>query len=843
MATGIEETATFWSASLPDLFKSLNADENGLTESKALERLKESDQVTRKKPWINNTILFLSQFKSPLVLILIAAVVLSLSMGDYANSAIVLIIILLSGILGYWQEKGANTAIDKLKSMVQVRATVKRDGVQQEIPIERVVPGDIVVLNAGDIIPGDGRLLQCNDLHVNEAALTGESFPAEKSLSTVDPDAGLSKRSNSVFQGTSVINGSAVCLVVRTGKYTAYGNIAVNLQSHQPETAFEKGTKQFGYLLLQLTLGFSFLILLLNMYMGKPVIDSALFALALAIGITPELLPAIITISLSNGAKRMAEKKVVVKKLNAIQNLGAIDILCTDKTGTLTEGIVKVHSGVDVNGNPSDKVLQYAYWNALFETGFTNPIDEAIRAINLQQENVTKVDEVPYDFIRKRLSVVVNVNNCHLMITKGAVKNILSACKSIAVANDEIKSLEEFRDELLKKYEEFGKQGFRTIGIAYKDVTTDPIITKDDEYELTFLGFLLMFDPPKPEARQSLQDLKTSGISIKLITGDNLSVASYLGKQVGLPAEECLTGSQLRLMSDEALLHQVERITIFAETEPDQKERIVRILQKSGHTVGYIGDGINDASAMKTADVGISVDTAVDIARETADIVLLQRDLDVLQEGVREGRKTFLNTLKYIFITTSANFGNMFSVAGASLFLPFLPLLPKQILLINFISDLPAMALTSDAVEKENLHIPQKWNSTLIRNFMIVFGLQSTVFDFLTFYMLYILFKADISEFRTGWFIECVMTELMILLIIRSGRPFLKSRPGKYLVSISIFVAVLTYILTFQPFASWLGLVQLPVKMLAGVFLLVVLYSLTAEYTKRLFFRRHSFQY
>jgi Mg2+-importing ATPase len=835
----VETLRNFSSAPLSLLFEKLKSSNEGLTDNDATVRLKQYKAAPERKKWVLDLRLLLSQFGSPLVLILIAAVILAVFLGEFTNSVIILAFIFLSGFIGFWQERSANRAMDKLKSMVQVTASVKRNGVIREIPLNKVVSGDVVILNAGDIVPGDGRLIECNDLHINEAVLTGESFPTEKLLVDVSETTVLKDRRNSVFQGTSVINGIASALIVSTGKDTVLGQIAMTLENPKGYTSFEKGIRQFGYFLFQLTLAFTLVILLLNLYMGKPVIDSALFALALAIGITPELLPAIITISLSSGAKRMSQKQVVVKKLSAIHNLGALDIFCVDKTGTLTEGTVRVHSAVDIHGNISNKVLKYAHWNASFETGFTNPIDEAIRSVDVPEEAVKKVDEVPYDFFRKRLSVVVNTEGRHIMITKGAVKNILQVCGSVESGEGKIESIAPFREQIEQQYSDFGKLGLRAIAVSYKDVTDDPVINREDERDLIFIGFICLHDPPKPNIKESLKKLNASGIEIKVITGDSQNVATHLANLVGLKTDGCITGEQLRTMSDEALAYNVKRVAVFAETEPDQKERIVRVLQRSGHIVGFIGDGLNDVSALKAADVGVSVDTAADIARETADIVLLQKHLDVLHDGVIEGRKTFANSLKYIFITTSANFGNMFSVAVSSVFLSFLPLLPKQILLINLLSDLPAMALTSDSVDSETLRSPQKWNNRTIRNFMIVFGLQSAFFDFLTFFLLFQVFRANTNEFRTGWFIECVLTELLTLVVIRTKMPFYKNPPGKYVLFISIAVGVVTFLVTYPPFNSWFGFTPLSWKMLTGIALIILLYVMSAEVTKRIFFRKN----
>lgn len=827
----------FWSFRVNDLLEHTRSTTNGLTREEAFQRLKETKTPPPQSLFVTDLLLFVRQFKSPLVLILIFAVILAATLGEYTNSFIILGIIVLSGSLGFWQERNASHALQKLRAMVQVNATVIRSGSVKDISASEVVPGDILLLNAGDIIPGDSILLEANDLHVNEATLTGESFPSEKAPCVLPEGTPLSKRKNCVFQGTSVVNGTARALVLQTGIRTEFGKISAGLGMHQPETSFESGIKKFGYMIMRVTIVLSLLILIINIFLGKPVSDSVLFALALAVGMAPELLPAIVTITLSAGAKRMASKKVIVKRLSSIQNLGSVNIFCSDKTGTLTEGIVKVQSTVDGEGTYSERVKTFAYLNAKFETGFTNPLDEAIRNLpDVSIEGFEKVDEVPYDFIRKRLSIAVGFRDRHYLITKGAVNNILEVCESATFDKGDPIPLHLVEEKIKNTQQSYSAQGFRTIGICYKDITGDPIINKDDEAGMTFLGLIVLSDSLKSGITETIQQLRNSGITFKLISGDNQLVASYVCAQIGLKPE-ILTGSDLRNMSDEALVMKVSEVDIFAETEPDQKERLVRAMQKTGNVVGYIGDGINDASALKAADVGISVDTAVDIAKETADIVLLEKDLNVLHDGILEGRKTFINTLKYIFITTSANFGNMISVAITSLFLPFLPLLPKQILLLNLLSDLPAMTISSDSVDEEQLIKPRKWDTKLIRNFMIVFGIESSLFDLITFGALLWFFKTTPERFQTGWFLESVATEILILLVIRTQRPFFKSKPGNYLLYAVMFVATITIILPYLPYAEFLGLTPLPLTMVIGMISIALSYALVAELTKHFFFK------
>ena len=831
----------FWNFSSAELLQELNSSAEGISDEEAARRKSSNGEKKPRSPFLTDLILLLRQFKNPLALILIFAVILSSILGEYTNSFIIFGIILLSGLLGFWQERNANHAVEKLRARVQVKVTVKRNGNQKEILADKIVPGDIILLNAGDIIPADCILIESKDLHVNESALTGESFPSEKEICELKGKIPLAKRKNSVFKGTNVMSGSAVALAVLTEKNTELGKISSELEKNIPPTNFEIGIKKFGYMLMYITLILFLLILLLNMYFKRPAIDSFLFALALAVGMTPELLPAIVTITLSAGAERMAKKKVVVKKLSAIQNLGAVNVFCSDKTGTLTEGIIKVDSAVNIEGEKNEKVLLYAYLNAKFETSFSNPIDRSIREIkNIDANEYKKFDEVPYDFSRKRLSVVAEKNNKHIMITKGALKNILEICSRAEITDEKIVFINEVKEKIQKKFEEYSTNGFRIIGICYKDVTGDPIINSADENEMIFLGFILLLDPPKENVSEAIQKLRASGINLKLITGDNKFISAYIGEKIGIEPEKILTGSELQKISGQILIEKIKNFTIFAEVEPEQKEKIVQTLRQCGNVVGFIGDGINDVAALKAADVGISVDTATDVAKETADIVFLQRDLNVLRDGVMEGRKTFANIQKYIFMATSANFGNMFSVAGASLLVPFLPLLPKQILLTNFLTDLPEMTISSDNVDGEMIQQPHSMNINFIKRFMIVFGIISSIFDFLTFGVLIYFLKATPEEFRTGWFIESVISASTIVLIVRTRKPFYKSMPGKFLLLMTLIVILFTTLIPFTPLYKLFDFTILPIRFFPFLLTILLLYILTAETVKKIFFRKIS---
>jgi Mg2+-importing ATPase len=834
---------SFWSNSADEILKSLNAKPNGLTSGDAKARIATygANRLKPKKRFDAFTLL-IGQFKSPIILILLFATGLSFFLHNLVDASIILTIVIISGLLGFWQEYGATNAVEKLLAIVQIKAAVIRDGKEQEVPVEDIVPGDVVILNAGDIVPGDCLILESKDLFVDEAMLTGETFPVEKSVSVLKADTPLAQRANSVWMGTHIVSGNAKALVTLTGLNTEFGKVSQRLVLKAPETDFERGIRRFGYFLGEVTLILVVIIFAINVYLHRPVLDSFLFSLALAVGLTPQLLPAIISINLAHGAKNMAKKKVIVKRLASIENFGSMNVICSDKTGTLTEGTVQVESAFDVDGVASDKVFLYAYLNASYETGFTNPIDEAIlnyRKIDLSKYK--KQDEIPYDFIRKRLSIAVTNGDEHFMVTKGALTNILEVCTSAEAKEGKIVKIASLQDQIQKHFEEFSDQGFRTIGIAYKKLPNVSPISKDDEKDMTFLGFLTLFDPPKANITETISSLKQLGVSLKIITGDNHLVAASISKKMGLANNKIISGPELRKMSDGALLRTVGSVDVFAEIEPNQKERIIIALRKAGNVVGYMGDGINDASALHAADVGISVDTAADVAKDAADIVLLEKDLGVLVEGVREGRTTFANTLKYVFMATSANFGNMFSMAGISLFIPFLPLLPKQILLTNLLTDFPEMTIATDNVDDEMVDHPRRWDIKAIRKFMITFGLVSSIFDYMTFGLLLLILHATEGQFRTGWFLESVISASMIVLVIRSRKPFFKSRPGKYLLIATLTIAVVTLIFPFTQLGTVFGFSPLNLITYLLLLLIVVLYIFTAEIAKRIFYKKVKF--
>ncbi|HVW12488.1 MAG TPA: magnesium-translocating P-type ATPase [Mucilaginibacter sp.] len=828
----------FWSLSQQEVLNGLSCNLTGLSDREASVRLKiYGPNTIKSKKRVSAVLLFLSQFKSPITILLIAAALLSAGLKDITDAAIILVIVIVSSALSFWQEYGAANAIQELLKLVQIKCSVLRSGQRREVPLETVVPGDIINLSAGDIIPGDSLVVESDEMYVDEAAFTGETYPVEKESCVVPPDTVLAKRRNTLLMGAHVISGKATAIVVRTGKRTEFGKISEDLQIKAPETDFERGIRRFGYMLMEVTLLLVIVIFAINVYLHKPVLDSFMFSLALAVGLTPQLLPAIISVNLSAGARRMAKKQVIVKRLSSIENFGSMNILCSDKTGTITEGKVKLKDTLDITGAHSEKVLQYAWLNASLQQGFRNPIDDAICAAETTHTSQFKLQaEIPYDFIRKRLTTQVTNGRESIAITKGALNTILDICDKAETPGG-IVSIKDCREQLAKKYEELSNGGFRTLGVAYKEADIRGKFTREDERQMIFLGFIALFDPPKARIDKTLNDLSRLGVSLKVITGDNALVARSMAVQVGIKEPSIITGAEMQKMTNAALIHRAPQTNIFAEVEPNQKERIITTLKKAGYVVGFMGDGINDAPALHAADVGISVDTAVDVAKEAAEIVLLSRSLGVLADGIVEGRKTFTNTMKYIFMATSANFGNMFSMAGASLIMPFLPLLPKQILLTNLLQDFPEMAIATDRVDDINISSPQKWDLRFIRRFMIIFGLLSSIFDYLTFGVLIFFLHADEKTFQTGWFTESVISAILIVLVVRTKLPFFKSPPGKLLSIATVLVLIFVLLTPLLPVAGWLGFGRLPQAYYGWMSLIVALYLLSAELTKHWFYR------
>ena len=861
--------SNYWCESPDTVARKLGTDyKNGLTGQEAERRIKKYGKNVVTATRIATPLrLLLHQFKTPIILLLMAAAILSYFLEDTHDAVIILVIVILSAGLGWWQENGATNTIMRLLALVKLKSDVLRDGKEREVASEGIVLGDIVILRAGDRIPGDCRLIESKDLFVNEAFLTGESFPAEKIADRIlPPGTRISERVNCVFMGSYVISGMAKASVVSTASRTELGKISSRLRTAKPESDFERGVRQIGYFLAEVSLILIITNFAVNIYLNRSVLDSLLFSLALAVGLIPQLLPAIISVNIAHGAKRMSSRHVIVKRLASIENLGSMNVLCSDKTGTLTAGVMEVHSGVNFTGKKIDSVLLYAYLNSTHETGFVNPIDQAIiragKDLGLNPSNYQKLDEIPYDFSRKRISVLLLIHEedeakkttttglsikqrekLPIMITKGAVHNVLDICSKVEVCPGIICDLDSvLKDTIESTFNDLSQKGFRVLGVSYQykdnNSSSSMHILKEDEHESVFLGFLVLSDPIKNDAAESVRSLRRLGISLKIISGDNRLIAGFIAKEVGLSSSHLLTGSELDKMTPDALERRANDIEIFAEVEPRQKERIIFALKKVGNVVGYIGDGINDAPALHSADVGISVDTATDVVKEEADMILLDKDLRVLAEGVEEGRRTFLNTLKYVFMATSSNFGNMFSTATASFFLSFLPMLPKQILLNNLLTDTSEMTIASDTIDDTSMLCrPQRWNLGIIRRFMIVFGILSAAFDFVAFAILIFVLNASMEQFRTAWFIESVASASLAMLAIRTRKPLLRSRPGKYLLIVSfVVVGIAALLIPFTPIGGLFGIIPLPATFYAWMAMVVIMYIVSIEFLKKIFF-------
>ncbi len=827
----------FWAVPVSHVLEVLQTSPAGLSSGEAAARSHAAASVVhRRMP--SALLLLLRQFRNPITLILIVATVLSAVLGDIVDASIILVIVLLSGLLSFWQEHTASRAVAELLASVQVAAAVLRDGQRQAIPTTAVVPGDIVLLETGSLVPADCLLLASDELLVNEASLTGESFPAEKRPGVVPEEALVAERDNCLFMGTFVVRGEASAVAVHTGAGTAFGKIAADLEGRSTETRFEQGLTSVGRLLLYTMLVVVTVVLIANSMLGRPLIDSLLFSLALAVGITPQLLPAIVSASLAVGARQMSRARVIVKRLDAIEDFGGMDVLCTDKTGTLTEGTTRLDRAVDPAGNESAAVLEAAYLNAYHQSGYANPTDDAIlAATTLDVSDSRALAEAPYDFERRRLSVLIERGGSRVMLTKGAVEAVLAVCDTVADGEGSETPMREAEPRLRERFEALSAEGYRVLAMARKPWAGEGIDARD-ETGMVFIGFLLFSDPPKAGIEATLGKLASMGVEVRIVTGDNRFAARDIARRVGMDATCLLTGDVLRRLSGDDLVRQVADTTVFAEVDPAQKEVIVRALRKAGHDVGYLGDGINDALALHAADVGISVDTAAGVARESASIVLLEKDLGVLMDGVRLGRRVLANTMKYIFIAIAGNFGNMVSMAIATLALPFLPLLPFQILLINLLTDLPGMTIATDRVDSEQVERAGVWDVGMIRRFMVVFGLVSTVFDLLTFGVLRGLFGADAMAFRSGWFLVSVATEIVVTLVLRTHRPFFRSVPSRMLLGSSALLGALALVIPFTPLGE---LIQVePPSWSVSLALAGVLagYILATEIAKNSFYRQ-----
>jgi Mg2+-importing ATPase len=777
----------------------------------------------------------LAQLRSPLLLLLLFAVGASAVTGEWFDAMLVLTIVVVTVAIGYSREYGAHTAAATLRSRVRSRTRVLRDGRAGECPTEQVVPGDVILLAAGSLVPADGILLEAADFFVSEAVLTGESFPVQKHTGVVAPDAGPGARTNCVFLGTNVRSGTARCLVAATGASTAFGAIAARLALRAPETEFDRGIRRFGYLLTTAMLTMVLLVFVAHMLLGRPPMETLLFSIALAVGLSPELLPAILSVNLARGAELMARRGVLVRRLSAIENLGSMNVLCTDKTGTLTEGVVRLEGAYDPRGRASDVVLELAARNAALETGIASPLDEAITAARVPAlAAVRKVGEIPFDFVRKRVTIAIEDETGVRLVTKGAFGRVLEICTRTDGARELTTAV---RAELEARYERWTAQGIRVLAVAARPLSDSGSCRRDDERDMVFMGFLTFLDAPKDGVVEAIAGLTALGVSIKVITGDSRLVAQHVASMVGLRGDRVLTGRQIDELGNEALWSAAGQTDLFVEVDPNQKERIILSLKKTGNVVGFLGDGVNDAPAMHAADTSLSVEHAVDVARAAADFVLLERGLDVIRRGIEEGRKTFANTLKYVLMTTSANLGNMVSMAAASLFLPFLPLTAGQILLNNFLSDVPAVGIADDTVDVELVDRPHRWSMRFIGRYMVEFGALSALFDLLMFVTLLTVFHATAATFQTAWFVGSLLTELAVALVMRTRRPFFRSRPGRLLLLSTMALIPVALAIPYAPFAGILGFVPLSGTLVVAIVAITVAYVAATELQKKWFYR------
>jgi P-type Mg2+ transporter len=839
------EAAAFWRVPLAELEGSLASGPNGLATVEVQARLERfGPNVLAPEPRSHLLLKFLGRFLNPLVLILLVASGISAATGDVASFVIIVTIVLFSVGLDFIQEQRAAAAAASLRDQVALTSHALRDGRTVEIAATLIVPGDVVLVAAGDLIPADGRLLEVKDLYVNEALLTGESFPAEKRAGEASrTGTALSDAANAAFMGSSVVSGTGTLLVVATSRSTQLGTLARDLQREPPPTAFAMGIRAFGMLIVRLTVLLVLFVLLVNVVAGRPMLEAFLFALALAVGLTPELLPMVVSVTLAHGAVRMAKQRVIVKRLSAIHDLGSMDVLCSDKTGTLTEARIELIREVDAAGSPSQGVLDLVYLNSFFETGIKSPLDEAVLARAGQDVSTwRKIDEVPFDFERRRVSVLLERDHARLLVVKGAPEDVLRLATRVQIEGEA--RPQPLTPEAIERANAvlrgLGREGFRVLGVASREVGPEQMHAHvGDEADLVFAGFAAFLDPPKLSAKPALDALGRLGVAVKVITGDNEHVTEHVCRELGLAIKGLLTGDELAALSDEALLARVETVSLFCRVIPAQKARIVRALRRRGHVVGYLGDGINDAPPLHAADVGLSVDGAADIAKQEAAMILQAPDLGILAEGVREGRRTFTNIMKYVMMGTSSNFGNMFSMAGASLLLPFLPMLPVQILLNNLLYDLSEIPIPMDRVDEEMVAGPRHWDMRFVRDFMLVLGPVSSAFDFLTFALLIWAFHAGQSLFQTGWFIESLATQVLVIFIIRTrGNPF-RSRPHRLLAATSVLVVAVAVLLPFTAVGRWFGFVPPPLTLLAALVPLTMAYLAAVQAVKVLFYRKH----
>jgi len=818
------------------LFEKFQTSLSGLSETEAQQRLDAyglNEAVKKQKRTV--VFQFIIKFFHPLVVLLVVIAAVTFWTGDAVSGSIIGVMAVMSVILGFYQEYRAGKEAERLSEMVRATATVCRNGKSKEIPIRQIVPGDIVDLFAGDMIPADLRIIQAKDLFINQAALTGESMPVEKT-SVVDSVA---------FMGSSVVSGTALGVVIRTGLATEFGEISKRLSSINQPTSFDRGINKFVWLMIRAMVVLVVAICAINYFTKGNFMEAFLFSLAVAIGLTPEMLPMLVTINLSKGAIAMSKKDVIVKRLNSIQNFGAMDVLCTDKTGTLTLDRIVLERYCDIVRKEDPGVLKLAYINSFYQTGLKNILDKAVlKYEKLVVKQYKKIDEMPFDFSRRIMSVVVDMDGKHKIISKGAPEEILKRCKKYEL-DGELEDLDQIvMTDLKEEYDSLSADGFRVLAVAYKDMDTNKeVYSKDDEQDLVLKGYIAFLDPPKPTVRKTIEVLRKLGIELKVLTGDNELVTKKICSEVGLDIKGLVTGEQLEKLTEDQLKELVKTTTVFARLSPLQKERVIRALHRNNHTVGFLGDGINDAPALKAADVGISVNNAVDIAKESADLILLQKNLMVLRDGVLEGRKVFGNIFKYIKMGASSNFGNMFSMTGASFLLPFLPMLPIQIILNNFLYDASQVAIPSDEVDEEYLLKSRSWNIDYIKKFMWYFGPLSSVFDYITFGVMWFIFHAAQPLFCTAWFLESLCTQTLVIHIIRTGKiPFIESWPSPFLIFTSIYIVSIALVLPFTPLGNYFKFVMPPATFFLALVIILGLYLWSVQMMKVWFIKKYGYE-
>ncbi len=825
----------FSSLSINDIYGLLSSSPNGLTSDQAAKKhLQYGQNFIRDKKKFEPIIKYLLGFKSPLIIVLFIVILVSFLTGERANASIVGLMVLLSVTLNFIQEYKADTASQKLKQRVAIKVHAIRNGLPIELDSSEVTVGDILDLNAGDLIIADARLITSKDFFVNQSSLTGESFPVEKNKDAKDIN-------NIVYCGTNVVTGSASAIVLKIGEHTEFGKIAKELSVEKDENEFTRGINSFSVMILRVIIFFVLFIFLVNSIIKQDILQSLMFSIAVAVGLTPEFLPMIMSVTMGIGSVKMAKNGVIVKKLTAIPTFGSLDILCTDKTGTLTEDYIKLVKYTDLKGGESQDVLLLAYLNSSFQTGITNPMDQAVQKYKkIDISAYKKIDEVPFDFERKMMSIVAEKGGDRILITKGAPEKLFEICSSYVLDGKEYPLDLNNSEDLIKQYYDLSNEGYRVLAIAYKKISPeDRVYDKNDEDKLTLVGYMSFLDPPKEGVKASIDSLEEMGIEMKVLTGDNELVAKKICRDVDITIKNVLLGSDISKMSDSELKMQVLGVTIFARVTPDDKNRIIKALQANGRVVGYLGDGINDAPSLKTADIGISVENAVDVAKESADIILTKKSLDQLVQGVLEGRKIFGNTMKYIMMGISSNFGNMFSVLGAVLFLPFLPMLPIQILLNNFMYDVAQVTIPSDNVDADFLRKPRKWDMGFIKKFMFIFGPISSFYDFVTFFILFVLFKLSNGSFQTGWFMESLASQTLVIYFIRTRKiPFIQSSPSLPLLLSSVLVVVCGWLIPYLPLGRYFGMVPLPLHAVLTLVLVVLVYLVTIQVGKMVFYQK-----